>query len=192
MAAEEDGASLLCQLGNQLAHLARAGGVEAVGRLVEDDDVGVAHQGRGDAQALLHAQRVRLVLRMRALRQADQLQRLFDARVRDVAQRDRDHLEVVVAREVRVERRRLDHRADAPQRRPGVRRHVVAEAQRAPRRRPHEAEDHANGGALAGAVGSEEAEHLAGVEVDIEPADGLDLAVALAQALGTHDFFLWH
>ena len=34
-------------------------GIEAVGRLVEDDELGVAEQGGGDAEPLLHAERVR-------------------------------------------------------------------------------------------------------------------------------------
>ena len=41
------------------AHLAHAGRVEAVGRLVEDEQLRVLEQRRGDAEPLLHAQRVR-------------------------------------------------------------------------------------------------------------------------------------
>jgi len=41
------------------AHVVHAGGVEAVGRLVEHDDVRFTHQGRGDAEPLLHPERSR-------------------------------------------------------------------------------------------------------------------------------------
>ena len=44
----------------QVAHPADAGRVEAVGRLVEDQHLGVAEQRRGDRQALAHAHRVAL------------------------------------------------------------------------------------------------------------------------------------
>ena len=44
-----------------LADLADAGRVEAVGRLVEDQQLGVLEQGGRDRQPLLHAERVGLV-----------------------------------------------------------------------------------------------------------------------------------
>ena len=42
----------------QLADLADAGGVEAVGRLVEDEQLRIAEQRLGDAEALAHAEGV--------------------------------------------------------------------------------------------------------------------------------------
>ena len=44
---------------DQRAHVLHADGVEAVGRLVEDDELGVADQRGGDAETLLHPERVR-------------------------------------------------------------------------------------------------------------------------------------
>ncbi len=40
-----------------LAQLARSHGVEALGRLVEEEDGGVVQQGAGDMELLLHAGR---------------------------------------------------------------------------------------------------------------------------------------
>ena len=56
-------------------------------------------------------------------------------------------------------------------------------AQRAAAARRH-AGDHPHGGGLAGAVGPEEAEHLAAAHVHVDPANGLDRAEALAQSAG--------
>ena len=41
------------------AHLGHAGGVHAVGRLVEDQELGVLEQRAGDPEPLLHPERVR-------------------------------------------------------------------------------------------------------------------------------------
>ena len=73
------------------------------------------------------------------------------------------------------------------QRRPRVRRHVAAEDERAAPRRPHEAEDHADGRALAGAVRAEEAEHLAVEDLQVHVGDGRDRAVPLPQTFRAED-----
>jgi hypothetical protein len=52
----EDRDSLGRDLADQRAHLAGALRVEAVGRLVQDDQVARGQQGRRDGQALLHAE----------------------------------------------------------------------------------------------------------------------------------------
>ena len=57
----QHGAARAGQRADQRPHLAHALGVEAVGRLVEDQQVGVAEQRGGDAEPLLHAQRVAAV-----------------------------------------------------------------------------------------------------------------------------------
>jgi hypothetical protein len=57
----------LAELGDQVAHVGHALRVEAVRRLVEDQHLGLFEQGGRDAEALLHAHRVRreLVTRTR-------------------------------------------------------------------------------------------------------------------------------
>jgi hypothetical protein len=52
----EHGPALVGQAADQPAQPVDALGVEAVGRLVEDRDLGVAEQGGGQPQALAHAQ----------------------------------------------------------------------------------------------------------------------------------------
>ena len=48
--------------------------------------------------------------------------------------------------------------------------------------RPGQAQQHVDGGGLAGPVGSEERHHLAGCDLQVDPADGVDVPEALVQA----------
>ena len=83
VAGEEDGPAALGVGLEQAAHPADAGGVEPVGRLVEDQHRGVAEQGVGDAEALPHAERVVADPALRLGRgQRDQLEHLPHPRVR--------------------------------------------------------------------------------------------------------------
>ena len=78
----EHGAAAVGQRADQAAHLAHALRVEAVGRLVEDQQLGVAEQRGGDAEALLHAERVAAVAVVAALAEADDVEQRRDARRR--------------------------------------------------------------------------------------------------------------
>jgi hypothetical protein len=55
---QQDGCAAVGVAAQQVAHPADAGRVQAVGRLVEDEDLRVPHQGGGDAEPLPHAQGV--------------------------------------------------------------------------------------------------------------------------------------
>jgi len=58
MAGEDDGdAFLFHQFAHQRAHLLDAGRVEAVGRLVEDEEFGAGKERGAEGEALLHAHR---------------------------------------------------------------------------------------------------------------------------------------
>ena len=54
---DQDGPAGLAEPAQQCADLHDAGGVQPVRRLVEQEQLGVGQQRRGDAQALLHAER---------------------------------------------------------------------------------------------------------------------------------------
>src|SRR4029453_18417607 len=56
VAGHQHGPALVGQAADQFAQPVDALGVEAVGRLVEDQDLGVAEQGGGQPQALAHAE----------------------------------------------------------------------------------------------------------------------------------------
>ena len=76
------------------AHLVDALRVEAVGRLVEDQQVRVAEQRGGDAEALLHAERVGAVAVVAALAEPDDVEQRRD-RPRVVAADGGEHPQVL-------------------------------------------------------------------------------------------------
>ena len=79
----------------QLAHPADALGVQAVDRLVEQQDVGVAEQGGGDAEPLPHAEREAAHPVVGDGLQADQLDHLVHPRAgQPVALRERQQMPV--------------------------------------------------------------------------------------------------
>ena len=91
--AEQHGAALVGVAAQQVAHPADAGRVEAVGRLVEDEDLGVAEERVGDAEALAHAEGVVADPAVRLLLgEADELDHLVDAVPAD-AHEDNDEVE---------------------------------------------------------------------------------------------------
>jgi hypothetical protein len=93
-----------------------------------------------------------------------------------------EHPQVVAAREERVEAGRLDHRAHPHQ--PVRRAGRLAQHDCAAGGRAHEPEQHPQRRRLAGAVGAEEAVHLAAPHAQIEPVDCDDRPVPLCQRVG--------
>src|SRR5262249_27847707 len=76
---EEDRRAPAAQLVEDLADLAAADRIDAVGRLVEEDHVGVVYQRLGDAHALFHALGIGLDLVVHAALEADHVEDLADA-----------------------------------------------------------------------------------------------------------------
>src|SRR6185437_5090570 len=81
-----------------------------------------------------------------------------------------------------VERRVLEDEADVPADLVALRRDVVAGDARVTARRAHQRAEHADRRGLPRTVGTEEAERLPRRHVEVDAADGLDLAVALDEA----------
>ena len=79
MAGHEHRLSFGGEVTEGLAHGHDPRRVEPVGRLVEQEEPGVAEQRRGDAQSLLHAERVAGDLVGRPLAEAHQLEELLDS-----------------------------------------------------------------------------------------------------------------
>jgi len=111
VARHEDGAALGAERAEQLAHLDDTRGIEAVGRLVEDQQRRIAKQRRGDREPLLHPEGVGLHRILGAVAEPDPLERRVD-RGAALAVDQREDLEVPAAAEPREHRRRLDDRAD--------------------------------------------------------------------------------
>ena len=142
------------------------GRVEAVGRLVEDQHLGIAQQRGGDGQPLAHAHRVALDAPVAGVGDPDQLQHLLDAR-RAGGRRPRRGCAGGCARcgrggssRPRAPRRRA--RSGARGRRSCGRRRCRA------RVGVDQAEQHPDRRALAGAVGTEEAGDPPGLDLERE------------------------
>ena len=161
-------------------------GVEADGRLVEEQHARRVHQAAGDLQAPSHAAGVRLHRRVTAVPEVDHLEHLAHPR-RDDLGVDAVELgvqaEVLLGGEVAVERRVLEHEADVPADGVALADDVEAAHAGGTGRGPGERAQHVDRRALAGAVGAEEAEDLAASDGERDTADGLDLAVGLDECL---------
>ena len=75
----EHGAALGGEAPQEVAQPAHAGGVEAVGRLVEHEHRGVAEQGGGEREPLAHAEGEAADASAGGLGQPDQVEHLVDA-----------------------------------------------------------------------------------------------------------------
>ena len=95
------------EVAQEAAQPADALGVEAVGRLVEDEDARVAEQRGGQAEPLAHAHASSRRPAGVPRRDADELEHLVDARVRHARGGGQD-AQVVAAGAARVEVRRLE------------------------------------------------------------------------------------
>ncbi len=160
---------------DERAHVGHARRVESVGRLVEHDQLRVAQQRGGDAEALLHAERVRLepvVCRGRRGRPAPAPSSTAWSPRSAVAGH---HPQVVAPGEVGEEARSLDQRADPGDHLRASRR--PPEDARRPGRGPDQSEQHPQGRRLAGPVRAEEAVDLAPSYGQADRVDGESLAV---------------
>ena len=182
---EEDGAALGVQLDDQVAHLLAADGIEPGHRFVEDDQLRIAHQRLRDPDPLQHAlgelaqgpaaRVVEADARDQAIGAAASLRR------RHVAQRA-DEIQELFRREVIVEVGALGQVADPALGRQA--RHRQPQHLGAPAGREDEAHQHLEGGGLAGAVGAQEPEDLAAMDVEADVFHRLDALAEEAQAEG--------
>ena len=181
VAGDEDRAPLGGQGLHQVPDPQDALGVEPVDRLVEHEHPGIAEQGRGDAQALAHAQREPLGPLLRHLGQADKLEDLADAALRQVVGL-RQAEQVVIGRPAAVHRLRVEQRANLAHRVPQVA--VVAAVHRdGASVRVVKPEDAPHRSGLAGPVRTQEAGDPARLNAERQPIDGGFLAVPLREAL---------
>jgi hypothetical protein len=169
---------------DELAHIGDPGRVETVRGLVQDKQRGVAEESGGDAEALLHSERV-LAEPVRTTRaQPDEVENLrYAAYV--VSAKGGQNPEVLDAGEARPQRRGFDQRAHTAQVAGGLR-HAGAEHGPVTPRGAHEPEQHRHGGRLAGAVRADEACDDTGRNLDAQPVDRELTAVALGQTVGDH------
>ena len=179
---EEHRAALVGEMAQQAAHPVDALGVEAVGRLVEDEDLGVAHERTGQPEPLTHAERV--VAHAAAglvVGEADEAEHLLDPALGH-PHLQRGETEHLAAGPARVLGRGVEHDADVPT---GVGQVAVGptEDRRRPARRRRQAGHHPHRGRLAGPVGAEEAGDAARSGRERDVVHGGEAAVRLGEVL---------
>ena len=175
---EEDGLAEVAEARDHLPRLAARRGVEAGGRLVEEEQVRVADQGDGDIEAPQLAAREAARPRVRLLAQADVLDRPLDPeRLTVVAG---VQLERLAHGELRPHPALLQDDADplAPRtrRRPGV----AAEHRDLAGAALAVALEHLDRGRLARAVRPQEREHLSLADLEVDSAHRLYVSVGLS------------
>ena len=176
---QQDRLAELAQLAHRLPCAAARLGIEAGRRLVEEDQLGIADQREREVQpAQLPAGELAAAL-VGLLLQAGEREHLLDvarARIeaRPVAQR-------LARRDVRVDAAGLQHDADSLAQRAAAAARVEAEHRDLAAAARAVALEDLDRRRLAGAVRPEQPEDLAAAHADVDSADGLELAVSLAQ-----------
>ncbi len=167
------------------AHVLAPDRVEGGRRLVEDHQRRVAQQRGRQPEALLHALREAAGPVVGAVGEADEGEDPLDLRA-PVLPRQPGELRVEGQHLARGQpglvAEQLGQIAHAASRLAVADR--AAEDLARPCRRPREPEEELDRRGLAGAVGTEEAEHLARVDAEVEVVEGDGPAVDLAQAMG--------
>ena len=162
-------------------------GVDAGGRLVEEEHPRLVHERAGHHQPLRETAREVEDHRVGALGERELLEQLVGSRP-GAGARDAEEAAVVVEvlpdGERAVERVRLRDDADLALHVGGVAADVEAGDERAPAGRDDGRREHPDRRRLARAVRAEQAEELAAPHLEVEPVDGDERPVDLAELLG--------
>ena len=172
-------------LADDRPHVAAPDRVQRGRRLVQDHECGIPQQRRREAQALLHPLAEAAGPLVGAIGEAGEGQHPLDlcrSRARCEAGQGGVETEHLVGREPGLVPEQLGQVAD-----PAARLAVpdpTTEHRPLARRRPRQAEQQLDRRRLARPVGAEEAEHLAGLDVQVERVERHGPAVDLAQRVG--------
>ena len=183
VAREQDGRALVREPAQQLAHRPHLLRVEAVRRLVEQQQLGPAEQHPGEAEPLAHALRVGLHPALDRVAEPGDRERAVEVGVGPAASPPASHH----SRRFRIPERCGTNAAcsiivptRASSRAPGL--HPPAEQRGLARGRADQADEHPQRGGLARAVRTEQPADLALLDLEVEARDGLHAAVALREA----------
>ena len=186
VAGDEDGGPVGRQRGDQRPHLPSALRVEAVRRLVQQQQVAGREQRRGDREPLAHPEGVGAVALACRGEQPHPLQRRIDPRAGrrrvGMAIRRVQPGEIRAAGQVGMEGRSLDQRPHPRQHGAGPPGDGLAEDLDPPLRGMDQPEEHADGRGLAGSVRAEEAVHRSLRNVEIDAVDRRLAPEALGEA----------
>ena len=169
--------------------------VETCRRLVEEDDGRPGDERGGEVELAAHAAGVGAHEPVAGLGEVERREQLAGTVARGGAAEvveAADHLEVLEAGQVLVDGRVLAREPD-PLANPGpLPQDVEAGNPRAPAVRAKQRGQDPDGGGLARPVRSEQTEHAAGLDAEVDAGEGFDLAVALAQILCLDGGFARH
>ncbi len=186
-------------IGSQALHLLPQRGaalwVEAGGRLVEKEDPGAMDERQRQIEAALHAARVTAHPAVGGLGESHAREQgrgaLAPLAAAHAVQRGLQ-LHVLGAGQKRVERRLLERGADRRSHRRALLHDVVAGHARRARGGRQQRGEHVDGGGLTGAVGAQEAVHLAGLDAQLDSVDGARPLLELADEVGGFDCGFTH
>src|SRR6185312_4885577 len=183
---EEGDAALFAQLREIVPDALARLGVEPDRRLVEAQDRGIVDEGAGDLEPALHAGREGTDQCLAPVPQLDQMQHLLHARPPDRPRHAIDEtveFEILPKRQPVVEARLLEHDAQMLAGAQGIFPHLDAGDARAAAILLEEGAENMQQRALAGAIGPEQREHLAGGDGEAHPVERYGAAIALHQRL---------
>ena len=184
VAGDEDRLAHRAQLFEQRLHFEPGPRVEAAGGLVEDQHGRVVDERFGQAEPLLHAARQAVDEVVALVREVEQLQHVADDGFAAAARNlvgDGEEVQELPDLHAVVDAEVVGHVADALADADRVARDAVAVDGAFAGGGPEQRGEEANRGALAGAVGADEAEHLAGADLEIQVLDGDEFAVDLGE-----------
>ena len=179
----QDGDAVGEELGQQLPELTARHRVDAGRRLVEQNQLGLVHQRAGERQLLLHAagEAIRQTVAERC-----ELRHLEEPAATSLVVRDAMDLgeegHVLVDREIAVQAEALGQVTDPLRNPPVIARRILVEDAHLARVSVKQAAHQSNRRRLAGAVGSDETEHLAACNLEGQARQRLGAAVALDDA----------
>ena len=185
MAGQQNGHAGTRQRSDERPDLVRAGRVERIGWLVEDEHFRIFEQRAGQAEPLLHTKRIGTDPITRAIGQPDLLEDRHNPLVRRLVRRQSDDSQIVEATQVGIERRRLDQRPDPAERgcQATPRQRLTEEAD-LPSVGANQTEDQTNQRRLAGAIRSEQPENAAPRDLQIYAINSSDALVMADKAAG--------
>ena len=184
VAGDEHGAPFVGQAAKQIAQPSDALGVEAIGRFVEDQDLGVAQERRGEPEALAHPEGELADSPAGGAGEIDEVEDFVDP--------IGGHLpgqgwtagpaggcgRCGPGRHLRL---------PAPRRPGGAGRAAPGTGDRRSRARPlgrlHQTQEHSQRGGFARPVGTEETDHRAGVDLEAEMVDGGQLSETFGEVV---------
>ena len=184
---QEQGEALALETGEELPEVAPRDGVDAGGRLVEDEKLRRVDEGADEGELLLHAAGEPVGEAVAERRHAYHLEKSVPARgiaahVVDLGEEGH----VLVHGEVAVQRELLRQVADARGELPPLAGGVEAAGERLAGVRLQEAQDHAQRRRLARPVRPDEAEHLAAAHVEAHLGGGADAPKRRERRAGAH------